>query len=154
MKITYHYFDSKAQEREARAAMMPAVRVLPFWVNRVEVQRLEGNGDAVSCVRCFPEYRCARITIYPGFYENNPNEQAMLLIHECIHTQVAPFTDWARDTIRMFQEKNPELHESLERQRVYLMEGIIEDFSYVVGGLLGLPDAGDALLQAGQGQPK
>jgi hypothetical protein len=141
MKITYHYFDSKTQEREARAAMKIARHILPSRLANVRVMRVEPEDESDVAGSCSdPSGREAEIHLYNKIFEKTPAEQALVVLHECVHIEIAPMTAFLEGVIDLFREDNPKLYESLTTQHTAAMEAVVEDLTRTIGKIMGIED--------------
>lgn len=142
MEIRYRYFDNADSMFNVSEVLEPLRFLIPSWVKVLYVDKYQSSNNSLMEIEPNKAYRFAQLSIYDRFFQQDRKDMRRFMIHELLHIHHNVICQHVRGSLIPFIQKNNDaLSGVLEQQYNDRMEGFIEDFSYVIDGLL--PTVGD-----------
>ena len=139
IEISFDYF-SAGQLKSIRKIWSKLYRILPHWLERLDIQSYSNNVDspnAIAMTSTAEEYRLSTIEIYNGFYTEPDDRQKLAIIHEVIHIYQGSILNFVKGSLLGFIEKeNKDLFQHLEAQFTKENERLTQDLAIMISELL------------------
>ena len=129
---------SKDMPREVRAVAEPlvedALRYLPSWVQHLSVRYGIGEGEdgVVAVVEAEYPYRQVKVRLTPHFLTDSPRNRKRAIVHEFMHSPIAPIRAWVIRTLQTLTEEDDALRQSLFNEYHDLEEGAVQDLTFAI----------------------
>lgn len=134
--LQYRFFENPQCEARVQALVEPLQWLLPPWLHELHINSSSSEDDEkVACTHVKPEYGLATIEIYPLFWEQRPDKQQILILHEILHVAHGRvFSLVQRRLLSHIKEANPDLHLFCEDEFRERTEEFIEGLAQAIDG--------------------
>lgn len=126
--------------REVRLAAEPWVTewapLAPRWVATLVIETADPDGDTILDSLGKPEYRQAKIRIYPRFLTRSNELRRVDMLHEFMHLPYEPVRDVFHALLKAAIEPDSDLAIWAEEAHRLAMEGCVTDLELGIGRLL------------------
>jgi hypothetical protein len=132
IQIRTRGFENNTARQASIEILKSIIDSAPRWINIVVLERKQDNStespDDRAQITCMPEYKEARIDLFPKWFDLNETEQQEVLAHELCHGFSAELCEFIENELFPFVKKsNAALCEHLTRDYRSLLESMTEE---------------------------
>lgn len=108
--------------------------LVPSWCHTLHLDfSTEGTEEGViMSTNHMPEYRKAYIYAHPIFLTYDAEEQERSVVHELLHLQIAPLTEFSSTLLTKLTDPSSTLGDWAREEHRRALEGVVEDLRLVV----------------------
>jgi hypothetical protein len=125
---------------EVRAALDPhldyAEPLAPRWLELMTVKFEESDGTNMLAISPDPEYRQARLHVYPVFLKQSQKDRRLAVLHEFVHVAYEPAARVFQSLLAATVDEDDAMHGWAMEEHRKAMEGCVTDLELGIGRLL------------------
>jgi hypothetical protein len=129
---------------EVKAAVLPHIEhwrpIVPGWLELLSVRFEETDGTNMLAITPEPEYRQAKLYVYPSFLRQPQDERRSGLLHEIIHIAYEPANRIYQSLLAAMTDDGDPIRAWAEEEHRKAMEACVTDLELGLGRLLESPN--------------